>query len=297
MQLFLAVAEAGSFSEAALRLGVGQATISRRIALLEERLGQPLFHRGRRGTSLTELGAHILPAAQQMARWAAELERSVQAHQSHEIEGVVRLASPPGTGYDLLIPFGEAIKASHPKLRLELLASIEYLDLARGEADLAIRLKPPTDPALYCAASISVPVRPFASVSYLETLPKAPTLQQVAWISWAGARRDLSPRPELEALIERFEPSFASDDYLLQRRACELGLGALLLPAIKHPLLDYRGLQPFHVQGLPSLESTMYLVCAHSAQHIPRVRAVIQAITEILDQLKTYPAPLHTDAP
>ena len=74
-QTFLAVAEKRSFSAAARALEVRQPTISRRIANLEERLGTQLFRRGKQGAALTDNGARLLPAAEQMARWAGEFGR------------------------------------------------------------------------------------------------------------------------------------------------------------------------------------------------------------------------------
>ena len=68
-QSFLAVAEQRSFSAAARHLQLGQPTISRRIADLEQRLGSRLFRRGKQGAVLTDSGARLLPAAEQMARW------------------------------------------------------------------------------------------------------------------------------------------------------------------------------------------------------------------------------------
>ena len=71
-QTFLVVAEQHSFSGAARFLGLGQPTISRRIANIERRVGCQLFLRDKRGAELTSDGARLLPAAQQMARWAGE---------------------------------------------------------------------------------------------------------------------------------------------------------------------------------------------------------------------------------
>ena len=72
IRLFLAVAEAGSFSAAARNLKLGQPTLSRRIAELEQELGQPLFSRFSQGCQLTALGQKLLPAAKQMAIWMKE---------------------------------------------------------------------------------------------------------------------------------------------------------------------------------------------------------------------------------
>lgn len=94
-QSFLAVAEHDSFSAAAGLLGVGQPTISRRIASLEERLGCQLFIRNKLGAQLKEAGAKFLPAAEQMARWAGEFRQLAEGAET-EPTGTIRIVAPPG---------------------------------------------------------------------------------------------------------------------------------------------------------------------------------------------------------
>ena len=65
LRIFVAVAETGSFTRASERLGMGQPTVSRRIAEMEEALREPLFLRGT-GAALTPAGANLLPAARRM---------------------------------------------------------------------------------------------------------------------------------------------------------------------------------------------------------------------------------------
>lgn len=78
LKLFLAVHEQGSLSGAARILKLGQPTLSRRIAELEEAVGEPLFDRQNHGATLTVAGQKLLPAAQSMAEWANEAELSVK---------------------------------------------------------------------------------------------------------------------------------------------------------------------------------------------------------------------------
>jgi len=284
-QIFLAVAEAGSFSEAARLLRQSQPTVSRRIAELEYRLGLSLFHRGRRGADLTDDGARLLPSAQQMARWATEFEHAVAAREQ-QVRGRVRLAAAPGVAYDFLVPFSANLRTRHPDLQLEILASVDYVDLTRGDADLALRSRPPQDPALVQLAELAVPVSVFATPAYAATLPARPTPADVGWICWAHPYRHMTPNPELEALIPDFAPAFASDSYLIQHRACLLGLGAMFLPKITHPLFPDPGLVELSLD-LPPITGAVYLVCARSAEHIPRIRAVATALARELGRVQT----------
>src|SRR4029078_4730527 len=88
VRIFLAVAEAGSVSGAARQLRLGQPTISRRLAEMEQALGSRLFARGGRGRTLTSAGERLLAPAKNMAEWAGEVARTAEA----------REATPQGLG-------------------------------------------------------------------------------------------------------------------------------------------------------------------------------------------------------
>ena len=287
-RIFLAVAESGSFSGAARLLGMGQPTISRRVAEFEYQLGQPLFHRGRRGATLTDEGARLLPSVQQMARHAAEFERAV-AGQEQEVRGRVRLTAPPGISYDVLVPFCAALREEHPDVRVELLSTVEYLDLARGDAELAIRTRAPNEPGLVVLYSLTVPIGVFAAPEYRARLPSPCSPADVGWICWSAPYLHVTPNPELEALIPGFTPAFASDNYLIQYRACLAGLGAMFLPRIRHPLVPASGLVEIPLD-LPPIEGGFHMVCPRSMEYVPRVRAVVKALNALFEQVE-IPAP------
>lgn len=282
-RLFLAVAEAGGFGAAARQLGVGQPTVSRRVAELEYRLGQALFYRGRRGATLTEAGARMLPAAQQMARWAAELGRAVDS--PGPPQGLVRVAAPPGLAYELLVPFCACFREQHPQIRLELRSQVEYLDLRRGQADLALRARAATEPGLVELHRLPMEMGVFVSRAYREKLGPSPRLEQLDWICWAEPHAHLPPGPQLASLLPGFQAAFTSDSYLVQHRACQMGLGAMLLPRASHPLQDPQDLVELPLPFPYPLQGDLYLVCPTSMEYVPRVRAVAQALRQQMERM------------
>ncbi|HMR74923.1 MAG TPA: LysR family transcriptional regulator, partial [Polyangiaceae bacterium] len=141
IQLFLAVAEGGSLSAAARKLGVGQPTVSRRIAALEAQLSERLFERSADGTTLTAAAEQLLAPARRMAESAGELMRGAERGDAAP-QGVVRLTAPPGIAFDFVAPFAASLRSRLPAVRLEVRSSIQYLDLSRREADLALRMRP-----------------------------------------------------------------------------------------------------------------------------------------------------------
>lgn len=290
-QTFLAVAEGGSISAGAKRLGLGQPTVSRRIALLEERLGSRLFLRAQRGAQLTEAGSRLRPAAEQMARWAGEFER-LAAGAEQAVEGTVRIASPPALSVDLVAPLAAEIRAEHPRLCIEVLAGVDHVDLVRGEADLAIRTHPSKAPELETLAEGTSPLGVFVSPGYADALEarrreagrEGPiALDELDWISWAAPYEGVAPRPMLERAIDDFTPSFASDDYLVQRAAAVAGLGALLMDIRGAELVDLVEIDV----GFRPPPITFRLVCARSARFVPRIRIVAERILRAVEEVET----------
>jgi DNA-binding transcriptional LysR family regulator len=243
LRLFLAVAESGSLTAAAKLLRVTQPTASRRLHDLESALGEPLFVRGALGATLTAYGERLLGPTKRMAEWAGEAARVAERAQTAP-EGTVRITAPPGLAFDFLAPFAAWLRTRLPGIRLEVISTVQYLDLVRREADLALRLQPPSQRDLVSLVSAEFDVVPYASKSYVAKLPKHPKLHELDFIGWAPPLDHMQPNPSLAALIPGFRPSFASDDYLVQIRAAMAGLGIMFLGAAKHRFSIESGLVP-----------------------------------------------------
>lgn len=274
VQLFLAIAETGSISAAGKRLKVGQPTVSRRLADLEYRLGTQLFQRQVAGAVLTSAGERLLEPAKHMAEWAAEVERAADFGGATGPRGVVRVTAPPGVAFDFVAPFAQVVRERYPDLRLEVLSAVERLDLARGEADLALRLQPTVSSELMILGSVTTRNAVRVAKSYAARLPRKPKLQELDWIAWAPPFEDVTPNPQLRALIPDFRPVFTSDNYLVQWRACEAGLGAMIFGSPGYRFSLVPSLVALDIDLGPHSQSTMHLVCAKSAHAVPRVRAV-----------------------
>ena len=149
VRFFLAVARAGSLSGAARALGVGHVTVGRRIALLEKQLGVTLLNRTPDGFVTTSAGEAILRQCGAMESAATDLERIV-AGRDTLLTGAVRVTTTEGLAYQLVAPAIAAMRETHPDLRVDLIASVRSLDIARREADLAVRFARPSVSELIC---------------------------------------------------------------------------------------------------------------------------------------------------
>jgi len=282
LQLFLAIAEEGSLSGAALALRVTQPTVSRRLADLESVLGESLFVRTQGGTALTSFGERLMEPARHMAEWAAEADRTAERAETKP-QGSVRITAPPGIAFDFVAPFAAWLKTRLPHVRLDVIVSIEYLDLSRREADLALRFAAPAQRDVVTLATLDLEVAAFASHAYAKTLPRHYSFADVAWIAWAPPKDNLSPNPELARVIPGFQPVFASDDFLVQVRAAEAGLGAIFLGRVEHRFIA-SSLVGLDLDVGP-IRRDLYLAAANSALAIPRVRAVADLL--VLELKKT----------
>jgi DNA-binding transcriptional LysR family regulator len=281
VRLFLAIAELRSLTLAARRLGIGQPTASRRLGELERRLGYTLFERGVEGATLTSQGERWLEPARHMAEWAGELEHAAERTDAMP-RGVVRVTAPPGMAYEFVAPFASTLREKYPEVRLHVLSRTEYLDLGRREADIALRTRAPTQRDLVVVAELEHDNDAFATASYRATLPRKPSLADIGFVAWAPPFEQLTPNPELAAAIPNFEPVFASDDFIVQRRAAEAGVGAIFLGKARHRHTRESALVPLGLDLGPFQRSKLFVVCAKSALAVPRIRSVAELLGDEL---------------
>ena len=137
LKYFLAVARHGSTTAAGKALRLSQSTVHRRLAELEKRLGRKLVRRTAAGYRLTEFGEELRPYAERIEAAVGDFERQVNDI-GHARGGVIRVTCPEPI-VPRMTPLIERFHARHPKLRVEFVTSDRYLDLAKGEADVAFR--------------------------------------------------------------------------------------------------------------------------------------------------------------
>ncbi|MBI5256634.1 MAG: LysR family transcriptional regulator [Burkholderiales bacterium] len=146
LELFARVVAAGSFAEAARRLGLTRAAVSRRIAAIEQQAGTTLLARTTRSLGLTEAGRRLAGHARGVLEAADGARRSVRSGRG-ALEGRLRITAVPSFGRVVLVPLLARFQARHPAVRFELVFSDRTVDLLREGIDVAFRLtrRPPPD--------------------------------------------------------------------------------------------------------------------------------------------------------
>jgi DNA-binding transcriptional LysR family regulator len=139
VRFFLAAARGGSVRAAAKLLGVNHATVLRRIAQLEARLGAQLFEKLPSGYRLTAAGDEVLEFASQMEASSHQLETRVFGR-DQSVRGLLRVTLPPFLATRLLMPDLADFARLHPDIEMEIASTGEVVNLTNREADVAIRI-------------------------------------------------------------------------------------------------------------------------------------------------------------
>lgn len=237
LRIFHAAAQAGSFTHAGDVLNLSQSAVSRQVSSLEQDLGVPLFHRHARGLLLTEQGELLYRTA---ADVLMKLE-SVQSRLSDSKDkpsGVLKVTTTVGLGSTWLTSRINDFINLYPDVELQLIFDDDELDLGMREADVAIRLRLPTQPDLIQRKLFTVHFHVFAAPGYLKRFgtprsineldkhrivtfgEQAPAyLRDMNWLDTAG-RTPADPRRSVLQV----------NNLVAIKRAVQTGVGIAILP-------------------------------------------------------------------
>ncbi|TVR84661.1 MAG: LysR family transcriptional regulator [Rhodospirillales bacterium] len=259
LRVFHAVAEAGSFTRAGETLNLSQSAVSRQVSGLEETLQVPLFHRHARGLMLTEQGEILLKTVREIFTKLKTAEaRLVESRE--RAQGPLKLTTTVAFGSVWLAPRLKEFLEDHPEIEVSLVLTDDELDLSMRQADVAIRMTPPTQSDLIQRRVMSLRYHVFAAPSYLQKhgMPKRPEdLDRHRLVVFGDDARP--PVPGLNWLLEagitgRRRKAFlrVNSTYAIFRAVQSgIGIGALphylnneagnlveILPELRGPVLD-----------------------------------------------------------
>jgi len=282
MLVFAEVVATGSFTEAARRLGLSKASVSREVARLERRLGAQLLRRTTRSMSLTEVGEVFYAGCQRMAEEAEDAERSASELQA-EPRGEIRFATATSFGQVQIAQRLPAFLARYPKLRLHMELTDRIVDLVSEKLDLSIRITGRLRDAAIVQRRLC-PIR-FVACAAPEYLRRHGTPRDLTSLErhnclFASAvpwRMALAQGPKL-----RLHGDLDVDNGEALRRVALTGHGIVFLPTylVGGDLRD-GGL----IRILPdsmSLEASAFAIYPQSRHASPKVRALIDFLVESL---------------
>ncbi len=182
LRFFLSVARSGSFAAASERLSVNGSTVGRRIDQLEENLKCKLFDRHRYGMNLTPQGRALLNHAVKMEESTLAMEQVVKGS-DEALDGRVKISVTDGVGSFWLTPNLIHFQKQFPKIAIDVVNENHFVDLANREADIAIRLREPTENGLKIQKVGVIRFHVFASPKYIDDYGVP-----LSWADLAGHR-------------------------------------------------------------------------------------------------------------
>jgi DNA-binding transcriptional LysR family regulator len=275
---FLAVARSGSTLAAARTLRVNQTTCARRIAALEAALGQRLFDRSQDGSVLTESGRALLAPAEAVEA-AAQAFADEAAFRARALTGTLRVTTAESIANSVLTPAMGEFARLYPDIAVEMIITDAMMDLAAGEADVAIRATTrPLEGDLVARKVLDCGWALYCSVQYAERHGCPNGLEDLAGhalIGGAGASAGAPWVLWMEANAPAGQILTRSSTLTNQVHAVRSGLGLALLPdliADADPLLlrcsDY----------VDELSSVIWMVTPQRLRDVARVRAFMDFV-------------------
>ena len=281
LRIFHAVADAGSLTHAGDSLHLSQSAVSRQIRALEESLNTTLFHRHARGLILTEQGELLFDATSAMNKRLETAAARIRDSED-EVFGELRVTTTTGFGTLWLAPRLGKLYERYPDLKIDLMLEERVLDLPMREADVAIRMKEPSQADLIRRRLMTIRMRLYATRDYLDTAGELSSIEDISdhrLISQNPTTAQVAAGAFLvqSLLNQEIRSTLTVNNYygVLQAVLCHLGIG--VLP-------DYLAEDfPNLVRVLPDVESAdepVFLAYPEELRQSKRVAAFREFVME-----------------
>lgn len=232
VRVFVEVADRGSLTQAAERLELSTAMVSRYLAAIETWFGARLLHRTTRKVSLTDAGAAALPACRQMLDIAEDV-RHLAAARSREPAGVLRVATSASFADTQLAPALVDFQTQYPQVDIALTVGDKPADLVGERVDLAVRITNTLDPAMIARPLALCRSRLCASPDYLQRrgTPHTPDdLREHHGIAHVGIGKQWRFVRGGDTLEIPMHSRFVANETAVVHRAALGGAGIAMLP-------------------------------------------------------------------
>lgn len=276
LRIALAITESGTLSGAAAALHISHPTLSRRLQLMERRLGTRLFERSPGGLRPTAAGEEVRALALRFRDEIAGLERRVCGRDDGH-DGPVRVTAPDAVSEYLLPGVLAAVCRTHLGLQLELHVSNEVVSLARREADIALRVTRAPQETLRGREVGTVAMAIYAPRQLAEASEAAAQPLRLPWVGFDGGLACSAPGNWLARNVAADAVRFRANTLLGAAQAARAGIGCAVLPCfVGGSIPELLRLGP----PLDELAQPLWLLMHEDVARVPRMRRASAALSE-----------------
>lgn len=278
-KVLLALSRAGTVVGAARILGVDHSTVSRRLSALETAVDACLLVRNGRDFAWTPAGRSLLAAAESMKPLVEQAVRDVRAE---GVEAAVRISMPPAFTAVVSRLLAEN-RELHPEIAFVLSGECRVVDLAQGEADIAIRMFRPTEPGLIARQVLDIGWVVCASPRYLQARGRPASPDELSGhdiVKYVAFMDRVAGPCWLEQHRGRARVSIHAENPEVAVHNIALGAGIGVVPAF---VAELRKSDIARVFPQPVAHSTGYIVYHESVRDASRVKASASALRTALE--------------
>ena len=282
IRLFLTLFRERTLSAAGSKLGLDGSTISRRLVAFEEALGRSLFDRSRDGLLPMPAALELLPLAEEMERASQRFAEQVEALDGAP-EGIVKLTMPPAVAEVFVVPQLPRLTARFPRLSVHIDTSQRRLDLARGEADIALRDSPQAAGDVVVTRLFQLDFGILAAPAFAQRIGILRDWNAVPWISWGDPVMHLPAAAWLATHAPTIEPVLRSSSLAVQLAAVQRGMGIALLPKVfasSHGLVSLPIAPSLETEAKSFPVDELWLAASRARRDLPRIAVVWEFLLE-----------------
>ncbi len=267
LRFVLSVAEHGSVSAAARRLGVNHATVLRRVAAFETEHGGAVFEKTATGYRVLPDRVRVIEAAREVENAVLSVERLMHGSLA-PLRGVVRVSSTDSICQMILPPLVARLQSESAELRVDLLSSNSHLDFTRMQADISVR------PALTLPEEM-VGETPSDLIFMAYARATAPG----TWLGLTGALARSRPAQWMAANVPPQRIAAGADSFLVLREMALLGMGMAILPVFVGDAAAGLSRRP---EAMPPITVPIWVGTHSDLRDVPRIRVVRDRILAYL---------------
>ena len=276
LKIFLAIANTGSLSGAAGKLGVNHSTVFRRLNAFEEDIGGRVFERLNNRYELTALGQEVLALAHTIEESFDALDRHLVG-KDIQPRGTVKITAPNSIAYHFLPRYITDFNRLFPDIYIQLLVSNQEFNMNNRQADIAVRATPEPPGHLVGRQVANIGWSVYGGKHYQQQTGFPASVDELATHNLIGATGSLMPLSAFIWMEKHFaeQISTRSDDLTAMSYLVEAGRGLACLPddQVRPELIRLFPLQK-------NIVSKLWLLTHPDLRNVERIRLVMQHLTQ-----------------